>query len=88
MGIVRQKLTIKQILHLKSYNPKMKLTPENQKTYDDFIAKQTAFIQPKKVKKIKQDLEPTTTGEINFEEDFRPQEEVKSVIEETISESL
>lgn len=68
MGIVRQKLSIKQILHLKSYNPNMKFTPENQKTYDDFIAKQNAFVTPKKVKKIKQDLIPTETGEIDFEE--------------------
>lgn len=88
MGIVRQKLSIKQILHLKSYDPKMKLTPENQKTYDDFIAKQTAFVQPKKVKKIKQDLEPTTTGEIDFEEETYAQAEVESDSSNTISESL
>lgn len=88
MGMVRQKLNIKQILHLLSYNPKMKLNPYNQKVYDNFMAKQNAFVQPRKVKKIKQDITPTTTGEISFDEDFTAQETSQSSFEETVSESL
>lgn len=88
MGIVRQKLNIKQILHLKSYNPKMVLNEYNQKIYDDFMAKQNAFVTPRKVKKIKQDLEPTTKGEIDFNEDFDQKEETQPVVETSVSESL
>lgn len=88
MGIVRQKLNIKQILHLKSYNPNMILNEYNQKVYDDFMSKQNAFVSPKKVKKIKQDITPTETGEISFEENFIQQEETQPVVEEAISESL
>lgn len=88
MGIVRQKLNIKQILHLKSYNPKMVLNEYNQKIYDDFMAKQNAFVTPRKVKKIKQDLEPTTKGEIEFNESFDEKEETQSIVETSVSESL